>query len=203
MGGVDTSFPSDYVERLLGHRVPEAADPPTRRAAVAIVLRPAGPAPELLLMTRVEHEHDPWSGQVSLPGGGHAPSDPDLLATAVRETREEVGLDLGCVGKPLGRLATIGAIARGGPLPMDITPFVFLLEGRHELRIGVEARDAFWLPLERTLRGELDGRYPYRHGDVERQLPCWQYEGRVIWGLTYRMIADLLGVVTGAASPRT
>jgi 8-oxo-dGTP pyrophosphatase MutT (NUDIX family) len=202
MGRVHTSFPPDYVERLLGHRAPDAAEPPARRAAVAIILRPAGPAVDLLLMTRVEHARDPWSGHVSLPGGGRAPDDRDLLATAVREAREEVGLDLGRDARPLGRLAPVGAIAGGGALPMDITPYVFLLDGPHEPRPGAEAREAFWLPLDRVLRGEFDGRYAYRRGRVARQLPCWRFEGRVIWGLTFRMVDDLLGVLTGRAVAR-
>jgi 8-oxo-dGTP pyrophosphatase MutT (NUDIX family) len=199
---VDTSFPADYVQRLLRHRAPETSDPPERRAAVAIVLRPTEAAAEVLLMTRVEHEADPWSGQVSLPGGRRAPLDDDLLATALRETREEVGLDLARLGRPLGRLESIGAIARGGPLPMDITPFVFLLEERHEPRVGAEARDLFWLPLERVLRGELDGAHCFRQGTRQLQLPCWQFEGRIIWGLTFRMIDQLLGVMTGRSPSR-
>jgi 8-oxo-dGTP pyrophosphatase MutT (NUDIX family) len=198
---MDNAFPSDYVERLLGHRVSEPTDPPARRAAVAAVLRPAGAAAELLLMTRVEHERDPWSGQISLPGGSQDPVDADLRATAMRETYEELGLDLRRFGRPLGQLASIGAIARGGPLPMDITPYVFLLEGAHELRIGSEAADAFWLPLDRTLRGEFDGRYAYRQGSAERLLPCWNFEHRVIWGLTHRMIGELLVALTTRPSP--
>jgi hypothetical protein len=84
-------IPRDDVERLLAHRPPDAARPPERRAAAAIILRPAGPAAELLPMTRAEHAPDPWSGQVSPRGAGWPRQDSDLPATAVRETKVRSG----------------------------------------------------------------------------------------------------------------
>ena len=49
---------------------------------------------EVLFIKRAGREGDRWSGHVALPGGGRDPTDLDDLATAVRETGEEVGLDL-------------------------------------------------------------------------------------------------------------
>jgi 8-oxo-dGTP pyrophosphatase MutT (NUDIX family) len=166
--------------------------PQQRRAAVAAVLRRNAGAAEVLLMTRAEDDRDPWSGQVSLPGGRHdAERDADLLATAVRETREEVGLDLGAA-ELLCRLAPIQARARGTLLPMDVAPFVFRLERAPALVLGAEAREAFWLPLAGVLSGELDGTHRYERDGLVHELPSWRYEGRVVWGMTHRMIRALL-----------
>ena len=52
------------------------------------------PALQVLFMKRAPREGDPWSGHVSFPGGRVEHSDSSLLHTAIRETQEEVALDL-------------------------------------------------------------------------------------------------------------
>ena len=118
----------------------EAAMPANHgRAAVAITLRIDQDRPELLLMRRAEREGDPWSGQVSLPGGHAEESDLDLVATAIRETQEEVGIDLDRDSGLLGALEPIQARARGGLLDTTIAPFVFESTGEFETTLGPEA----------------------------------------------------------------
>src|SRR6267143_1965576 len=65
----------------------------------------AKPAAEVLLGERRKREGDPWSGQVGLPGGRHHTEDGTLLTTALRETREEVGIDLNGRAEVLGHMA--------------------------------------------------------------------------------------------------
>src|SRR5829696_5060960 len=95
---------------VLDVRVEEETEPgdlSLRRAAVALVLREGSEGPELLVIKRSEAEHDHWSGHLALPGGRVEAEDESLLATAVRETREEVGLDLNAGGEAVARLGTI------------------------------------------------------------------------------------------------
>lgn len=181
-------------ERLRALEVGEPGEPPPRRAAVAIVLRLADEA-DVLLMRRVEREGDPWSGQISLPGGRSEPADPDLLATAVRETLEEVGVDLAREGRVLGHLPPLRARARGRRLAMDVSPFVFAAAGELFPRPLDEAEEVFWLPLRRAARGELDKPFPYREGTGVRHLPSWRYDERVVWGMTHRILSRLLEVL--------
>ena len=81
---------------------------PTRRAAVALILRigGAGARTELhvLLIKRATYVGDPWSGHIAFPGGRHEPSDATLEHTAIREAREEVAIDLSRHGRVLGRM---------------------------------------------------------------------------------------------------
>jgi 8-oxo-dGTP pyrophosphatase MutT (NUDIX family) len=178
----------------LAARAP-GVEPPPRRAAVAVALELAGP-PRVLLMRRAAHPADPWSGQVSLPGGGHEPDDADLLATALRETREEVGVDLRRDAARLGVLAPRRARARGAVLDLDVSPFVFALERLVEPELNEEAEEAFWLPLDRAMRGELDHLYVYHHTDGStHELPAWRFEQRVVWGMTHRILSDLIAAV--------
>ena len=73
----------------------ERADEPAHtRAAVAIVVREGTDGPQVLLIRRAEHPGDAWSGHMAFPGGREDPGDESLLATAIRETFEELALDL-------------------------------------------------------------------------------------------------------------
>jgi len=167
-----------------------------KRAAVAVVLRYSrADAPEVLLMRRVERKGDRWSGHVSFPGGREEEHDPDLQATAMRETREEVGLDLASGARLVGRLDDLRAVAKGKLLPLSISPFVFHLERDAPLVLNEEAADAFWLPLDRAAAGDLDDRIDYGLGPARLELPCWRYEGHVVWGLTFRMLERFLALL--------
>ena len=74
---------------------PVVSLPASRRAAVAVVLRPLPDnAAAILYILRQASERDPWSGQVGFPGGRRQSSDADDYAAALRECREEVGLEL-------------------------------------------------------------------------------------------------------------
>ncbi len=169
-----------------------------RSAAVAIILRRELLGPEVLLMRRVEHPEDRWSGQVSLPGGHADPHEQDLLLTTVREAREEVGVDLERSARLLGRLHRVRARARGGFVPLLITPFVFACTEPVAPAAGAEADEIFWFPLERAASGELSSvlRVDGRGAATER--PCWRYENRVVWGLTHHMLSELLELGFGA-----
>jgi len=144
----------------------------------------------VLLMKRVERAGDPWSGHISLPGGGFAPGDGDLCTTAIRETREELGLELD-TAHMLGQLEPLAPMT-SGPMGIEVTPFVFATEVPLEPQCGPEAETAFWLPLELAASGALDDTYTYP--GTSRTFPSWRYEQYVIWGLTRRILDDLLAL---------
>ncbi|MCA9719822.1 MAG: CoA pyrophosphatase [Myxococcales bacterium] len=181
----------------------EPRDPITRvlaprRASVAVLLRYGDDAaPSVLLMQRAVRAGDKWSGHVSFPGGREEDRDRDLVRTAVRETREEVGLDLDRDARWLGRLDGLNAVGKGKILPMTITPHVFLETRSSALALGPEAAAAFWLPLGRAVSGALDHQHELAVGPARMKFPAWRYQGRVIWGLTFKMLQDLVRVVDG------
>jgi 8-oxo-dGTP pyrophosphatase MutT (NUDIX family) len=184
-----------FTHRLAEHRPDDPSDFLVRtRSAVAAVLRFDRGGPEILLMTRAERDGDRWSGHVSMPGGKQEDGDLDLLATAVRETREETGIDL-TRADVLGRLGAVRAIAKGKVLPMTITTYVFHLPEDQPIVLSPEAADHFWFPLDRAATGELDSRYDYRLGPLHLDLPCWRWEGRCVWGLTHQMLSKLLEIL--------
>lgn len=191
----------DELERALAARAPlPVADAAAQRAAVALILRQGRAGLELLFVRRAEHEQDPWSGQMAFPGGRREPEDGELRATAVRETGEEIGLDLASGARLLGALDELRAMARMRPLDLVISPFVFRLEGAAELRLGAEVVSAHWLALDELLGEERRSWFEYRHGADTIRFPCLRFGELVIWGLTYRMfsgLAERLGPAAG------
>ena len=179
---------------LAGNGPPAAPRFYQRGAAVAVVLRfdAEGGQPEVLLMRRVEHAGDPWSGHVSLPGGRAEEQDRSLAATAARETKEEVGLKLGRDSELVGHLPPTKPMITLKVRPMVVTPVVYFATAPLDPRPLDEAQRVFWLPLDRAHAGSLDGQHRYHLGPVSKAFPCWRFKGEVIWGLTYRVLTGLL-----------
>ncbi len=164
-------------------------------AAVAAVLRPGDDTVELLIIERAERRGDPWSGQLAFPGGRREPQDADDRATAERETREELGLDLGAA-RWLTRLSTVsGRRATGRRLEVAAHVYGLDADAAVELRPNEEVADAFWVPLRHLVTAENAMRYRYAGLPLQR-FDAIRVHGqlgeRVLWGLTLRFVEDLL-----------
>ena len=171
-----------------------ASDHSPRNAAVAMVLSEA-PTGELaaLFMLRAEHPDDPWSGQMSFPGGGVEAEDDSLLHGAMRETLEEVGL-------PLDESMCLGRLHDhyGGRLKirqLAVSPFVFYCPEPPPLVHNEEVADTVWVPL--AYMSDPTNSVPYQfEGDPERRdFPSFHYHGYTIWGLTFRMVRDFYAIL--------
>lgn len=182
----------EVVAALAAH-VPDttASRDAIKNAAVAMVLSEhPGNGLSALFIQRAQHPDDPWSGQMAFPGGRFEPYDESLVRAAMRETREEVGLPL-TEQHALGRLSDVS----GGRLDLHhlaVSPFVFHAPQPFEIRHNYEVADTVWVPL--TYLGDPANIEPYVFpaDPLKREFPSWNYEGYIIWGLTYRIIANYL-----------
>jgi 8-oxo-dGTP pyrophosphatase MutT (NUDIX family) len=161
-------------------------------AAVAAVL---DPNLDLLLIRRAVHERDPWSGNMAFPGGRVEPEDEGPLAAALRETVEEVGL-------PLRRDSLLGQLddlmAVGGRPGLVVRPFVFTLDDvRPPLTPNEEVAGVHWWPLPMLLSNEGRTTMLWTRADATMTLPCVDFEGQRLWGLTLHMVDDLLHRLDG------
>ena len=168
-----------------------AIDANTRQAAVAVVLRPGDGVTEALFIKRAEKDGDPWSGHMAFPGGHRDPVDADLCAAAIRETSEEIGLDISAA-------PVLGELPSQRPMSVSrnmlVAPFVFEIEGDPAFELNHEVADAVWTPLAPMYRGD----------NVERASPPFDTDtpnggsmafngfrlhgGHFVWGMTYRMV---------------
>jgi 8-oxo-dGTP pyrophosphatase MutT (NUDIX family) len=160
--------------------------PGTKPAAVLVPLfrDPGGALHAVFTERRADLRRH--AGEISFPGGRREPQDADLLATALRETHEEIGL-------PPERVELLGALQ---PTPTFVTdyavyPFVGLIEPGFAWVIAeAEVGQVLELPLARLRAGHGRPRL------VRRGLPfrtdVYDVDGHRVWGATARIVTDLL-----------
>ena len=188
-------------ERLRAADAPVKSVEGVREAAVALVLREQGGAAELLVIKRAERERDHWSGHLALPGGRREEADADLYETALRETREEVGLDIAAGGEVLGRLGTVRPMSPLAP-QVAVTPYVAVAppeyhagetgEAPMELEPNGEVAVAFWVPVSVLKAGGRSEMYRMVVAGAEREWPAYTSAHGPIWGLTERILTEFL-----------
>jgi 8-oxo-dGTP pyrophosphatase MutT (NUDIX family) len=165
------------------------------RAAVAAILRepPGADGAELFFIRRAEHPRDPWSGHVAFPGGRRDPDDVSLLATAIRETREEVGIEL-APEHLVARLPDVPAFSRSRKGNLVVTPFVFAIEGDVAVVPNIEVATTLWVPVAALARGEGRTTFELDHAGERYELPCVHLEpgNHRLWGMTLRMLEAML-----------
>ena len=133
---------------------------------------------------------------MAFPGGRQHSEDATLLDTAMRETREEVGLDLHREAEHIGQLDDLQAIARGKPQETVIRPFVFEVHREAPIQVDqAEVAEALWTPLLPLYRGEVDTVRPYQWHGTRIDFPAYDVGGRVVWGLTYQMLRSFFRIL--------
>jgi 8-oxo-dGTP pyrophosphatase MutT (NUDIX family) len=169
----------------------EEPEPPglEKRAAVALIV---GPHDELLFIRRAERAGDPWSGDMAFPGGRAEPHDPSVRATAVRETMEEIGLDLHGAAY-LGALPPLRSPTRLPSANFGVFPFVFRVEAWPcAFTLSGEVAAVHRFTLERLIVGEGRGTFRYDRNGYDLELPHVDLDGVRVWGLTLRMVDALV-----------
>lgn len=175
--------------------VPVEREPGVRQAAVALIFR-AGEngSPELLFIKRAEYPGDPWSGQIAFPGGREESGDASPLETAVRETREETGIDLPTEGRIIGVLDDFSP--RTVRLPaVVVRPYVAVLDRSTPLDLSPEVALAFWIPFGLLTQGESWREDTVFARGIQINARVFRYDNHAIWGMTERILAQLLALV--------
>jgi len=186
----------DRIVRALASRLPIPAerDEPFSEAAVALVLHDGGAGLEALFIKRATREGDPWSGQVALPGGRRHAGESSLADTAVRETFEEIGLDLSTQGELLGELDELRPRSPLLP-PIIVRPYVFAIRARPPLVLSDEVADTFWVPLSELFSPERMREISVHLSNGARmRRQAIEVGDHMVWGMTEYILRNFEGL---------
>lgn len=172
-----------------GHKAYFEVEATSRKAGVLILLYVKDGRLSLLLTRRTERvlHH---RGQISLPGGEQHPGE-SVEATALRETAEELGPDLGAV-RILGRLTPLYI----PPSNYCIYPTVAFVPGTLAFRLQPEEVDELIeVPVDRLADPAAVRREVWRYGGRDVEVPFYEFEGHKIWGATAMVLAEFLALL--------
>ncbi len=165
---------------------PPAPEPDLVRAGVLVPLFVQEEDLRVLFTQRTLLVKD-HRGQIAFPGGVRDPEDPHLLATALRETFEEIGLAPEVV-EVLGSLPGVTTITG-----YHITPFVGLIPHPYEFRPSPqEVKRLLTLPVADFYASERWSSGPYVFQGRTTRVCYWQNGEEVVWGATARILLNLL-----------
>ena len=178
--------------------IPRVVPPHARLSAVLCLLFPVQDELNVLLMKRRE-DHTAHSGQVSFPGGRHEDTDADLLATALREAHEEVGIRTEDV-EVLGPLTSLYIPVSN----FHVFPFVGYMPHRPDYHLSHhEVSYTLDVPLAELFRPERKTRLDVFSPAIKEKIPnvnAYQLtDGTVIWGATAMMLSELETVIAATA----
>jgi 8-oxo-dGTP pyrophosphatase MutT (NUDIX family) len=167
-----------------------------RQAAVAAILREGEHGTEALFILRAERPGDIWSGHMAFPGGHKEAGDRDLEQTAVRETLEEIGLDLKSQGRLLGLLDYLDVTPLGTKIEMVIAPYVYALEGEMPpFRPNSEVADVLWGSIHDMYYGASHTSREFHIRGETRSFSGYGVQDQIVWGLTYRMLGQFFSIL--------
>jgi 8-oxo-dGTP pyrophosphatase MutT (NUDIX family) len=170
---------------------PPEQSPVPAAVLVPIINQPVGPT--LLFTQRTAHLYD-HAGQISFPGGRVHVEDRDRIATALRETREEIGLLPERV-QIIGRLPDYDI-----PTGFRVTPVVGWIEAPVELAPDpFEVAEIFEVPLQFFLNPANHKRHSRELRGLIRHYYAMPYGEHYIWGATAGMLHVLYRILTGRA----
>jgi len=166
-----------------------------REASVLILLHAEATGISFPLLERAAHLRH-HAGQVSLPGGALEPGE-SALDAALRETEEEIGVRVP-VAAVLGALSEISALPSG----YRVHPFVALAPeiAPYRLQEG-EVGGVFEAFLSVLLDPAAAGTFPLRREGCDWCVPCYRFGGKIVWGLTAMILAELRWLLKAIQNP--
>ena len=174
---------------------PAGFEPQAGRAAVAIILREGGEATEMLMIRRAIRDGDPWSGHMGFPGGRRDPGDQSNLGCALRETEEELGVDLLHCATQLGELTDVNTGWRADRPEMLVTPFVFQVNDVPVMSPNDEVDEVVWIPLHFLMQPDQREPMVWEWKGQQMETDSYLYASYRIWGLSLMMIDEMLALL--------
>lgn len=142
-----------------------------------------GDEPNILMTEKPKHL-TLHPGEISFPGGKYESSDNDLLETALRETREEIGLNISR-NQVLGQLKPVTTLNSS----FMILPFISILDKVTSLSANSEVEKILHIPLVPFLKTMSNDPNPI-HNLIE-EMYTFEYQDKIIWGASARILRQI------------
>ena len=167
---------------------------PPKKSAVLILIYPDKKnfSPKIVLILRPE-ESRTHSNQISFPGGGLDERDKDLSETALRETEEEIGVDRKLI-------SIIGELT---PLYIPVSnyvvyPYVGFCNTALIFTVHpIEVKDIIEIGISELIatKNKTTAKRHIKIRNVEMEVPCYDHNGKIIWGATAMIISELAEII--------
>jgi 8-oxo-dGTP pyrophosphatase MutT (NUDIX family) len=146
-----------------------------------------------VLLTKRSFDVQHHRGQIAFPGGSHSEADKNLLDTALRESKEEIGLNPRDA-RVIGELDDIVTITN-----FKVTPYVAIIPHPYEFtRNPNEILEIFDVPVSALLK-KMNFKEEVRTGHRGQvTVYFYKYKGKVIWGTTAAILKQLLDTMKSA-----
>ena len=152
-----------------------------RLASILVVIYGNEP---IVVMTEKPKDMKFHAGEISFPGGKLDSDDSDLLETALRETREEIGLSIS-KDQVIGQLDPVITLNSG----FLILPFIAIVDNIPSLSANAEVEKIFHIPLESFLKTEAKDPDP-SHNRIQEMF-TFEYENQIVWGASARILKQI------------
>jgi 8-oxo-dGTP pyrophosphatase MutT (NUDIX family) len=150
-------------------------------ASVLVVIY--GKSPVVIMTEKPKHMKF-HAGEISFPGGKLDSTDPNLLETALRETREEIGLTLR-PDQVIGQLDPVITLNSG----FTILPFVSVVDEIPPLSANAEVEKIFHIPLESFLKTMANDPDPTHN--LIQEMYTFEFQGNIVWGASARVLKQI------------
>tara|TARA_Y100001970_G_C14101001_1_gene785473 strand:+ start:460 stop:1077 length:618 start_codon:yes stop_codon:yes gene_type:complete len=158
-------------------------------SSVAIIIRNHEEIYEILFIKRSEREYDNFSGHMAFPGGINEKIDKTGLDTSIRETYEEIGIDLKKDGLFLGQFSDYRPVNPKSN-HLIVSPYIFFLKNP-TVKINLnqeEVVDTVWIDLKILLELSINSKRTTEKYNQEYQDYVFNYKGYNIWGMTGKIL---------------
>jgi 8-oxo-dGTP pyrophosphatase MutT (NUDIX family) len=150
-------------------------------ASILVVIYGQSP---IVVMTEKPKHMKFHAGEISFPGGKLDSLDSNLLETALRETREEIGLSI----RPeqvIGQLDPVITLNSG----FTILPFVSVVDEIPPLSANAEVEKIFHIPLESFLKTKAKDPDPTHN--LIQEMFTYEFQGKIVWGASARVLKQI------------
>ncbi len=169
-------------EQLSSKIFPEPKhDGKTKLASVLVIIYGTEPKAVMIEKSKKLNIH---AGEIAFPGGKWIEDDTDLLDTALRETSEEIGLNVSRKNV-IGQFENVVTLNSG----FTISSFLSILDNIQQLKINSEVKSVLHMPLIPLLQ-TLDEDQDPNHKSIQ-EMYKFTYKDKVVWGASARILKHL------------